>query len=122
MKKKILIIDDEKDFVKMVALRIQSSGYEVITAFEGLDGLEKARKEKPDLILLDFMLPKMEGGQICRMLKFDDAYKSIPIIILTARSQKQDEEFASEVGANAYLKKPFEPEILLGKIKELLGE
>jgi DNA-binding response OmpR family regulator len=122
MGKKILIIDDEQDFIKMVELRIKSAGYEVVTACDGMDGLEKARAEKPDLIILDVMLPKMNGDEVCRMLKFDTNYRKIPIIILTARAQKKDEVRAMEAGADAYLQKPFEPNILLDKIRDLLQQ
>jgi DNA-binding response OmpR family regulator len=122
MGKKILIIDDEQDFIKMLELRIKSAGYEVVTACDGMDGLEKARAEKPDLIILDVMLPKMNGDEVCRMLKFDTNYRKIPIIILTARAQKKDEVRAMEAGADAYLQKPFEPNILLDKIRDLLQQ
>ena len=121
-KKKILLVDDEKDMVYAVQLQLETGGYEVISAGDGQEGLEKARQEKPDLIILDLMLPKLDGYKVCRMLKFDEKYKSIPIIMFTARIQQADEKLGYEVGANAYLTKPFEPETLIKKIKELLKE
>lgn len=121
-KKKILIVDDEKDLVETVIFQLQEAGYEVMSAYDGQEGLSKAQKEKPDLIVLDLMLPKMDGYKVCGMLKNDGRYKKIPIIMFTARAQVSDMELAKEVGAEAYITKPFEQEVLLGKIKELLKE
>lgn len=122
MLKKILLVDDEPHIIIMLANRIKHAGYEIITAGDGQEGLEKARKEKPDLIILDVMLPKLDGYKVCRMLKFDEKYKQIPIIMFTARAQKIDKETAENVGADGYITKPFEPQILLDKIKELLAK
>lgn len=122
MQKKILIVDDEKDIVDAVSFRLEHAGYQVITAYEGLEGFEKARRDKPDLIILDLMLPKMDGYKICRMLKFDEKYKAIPIILFTARAEGSSSKTSEEVGADAYITKPFEPQALLAKIKELLKE
>ena len=121
-KKKILLVDDEKDLVETVSFRLDASGYEIIPAYDGKDGFDKARSERPDLIILDLMLPKMDGYKVCRMLKFDEKYKKIPIIMFTARAQDSDIKMGEEVGANAYITKPFDPKVLLDKIKELLGE
>jgi DNA-binding response OmpR family regulator len=119
-KKRILLVDDEVQLVEMVKLRLEANDYEVITAYDGQEALDKARKEKPDLMILDLMLPKVDGYKVCRMLKFDEKYKSIPIILFTARAQESDEKLGFEVGADAYIIKPFEPQILMGKIKELI--
>ena len=119
-KKRILIVDDEEDIVNVLRFRLEANNYAVLSASEGQEGLNKARAEKPDLIILDLMLPKLDGYKVCRMLKFDESYKSIPIIMFTARAQKKDEELGMEMGADAYIAKPFEPEVLLAKIKELL--
>lgn len=121
-KKKLLFIDDEADLVKVVTFRLENAGYEVISALDGQEGLDKARGEKPDLIILDLMLPKVDGYKVCRMLKSDERYKGIPIIMFTARAQEADKKMGKEVGADAYIVKPFEPEILLAKVKEFLGE
>ena len=121
-KKRILVVDDEKDLVEMLALRLEANEHEVLKAYDGKEGLDKARKEKPDLIILDLMLPKMDGYKICRMLKFDEKHKKIPIIMFTARAQDSDKKTAEEVGADAYITKPFDPKTLLDKIKELLAE
>jgi adenylate cyclase len=119
-KAKVLIVDDELDLVEMVSLRLEANNYQVISAFDGQAGLDKARSEKPDLIILDIMLPKIEGYKVCRMLKFDERYKQIPIILFTARAQASDIKLGEDVGADAYLTKPFEPDILLNKVIELL--
>ena len=120
-KPRILIVDDEPDLIMMLRLRLEAAGYEILEAADGQDALEKARREKPDLIILDLMLPKLDGYKVCRMLKFDEKYKHIPIIIFTARVQDSQKKLGEEVGADAYIAKPFEPPVLLGKIKELLG-
>jgi DNA-binding response OmpR family regulator len=120
-KKKILLVEDEKDMAYAVTLQLEAKGYEVITASDGREGLEKARMKKPDLIILDLMLPKIDGYKVCRMLKFDSKYKDIPIIIFTARAQDSDKNTGKEVGADAYITKPFEPSALLDKIRELLA-
>ena len=122
MPKKILLVDDEPHIVIMLSNRIKHAGYDVISASDGQEGLDKARKENPDLIILDVMLPKLDGYKVCRMLKFDEKYKHIPIIIFTARAQEIDKKTSGDVGANGYITKPFEPQILLDKIKELLPD
>jgi DNA-binding response OmpR family regulator len=119
-KKRILLVDDEAQLVEMVKLRLEANDYDVITAYDGQEGLDKARNERPDLIILDLMLPKVDGYKVCRMLKFDEKYKAIPIILFTARAQESDEKLGYEVGADAYIIKPFEPQVLMGKIKELI--
>ncbi|MCM8800538.1 MAG: response regulator [Candidatus Omnitrophica bacterium] len=118
IKKKILVVDDEPDILNMIRLRLEANGYEVITASDGNTAYQRARSDSPDLIILDLMLPGMDGYQVCRLLKFDERYRSIPVIILTALSQKEDKEWAEKVGADCYLTKPFESDELLNKIKE----
>ncbi len=119
-KKCILLVDDEKDLVETVSFRLQAAGYEVVPAYDGQEGLDKARSLKPNLIILDLMLPKMDGYKVCRLLKFDEKYKDIPILMFTARAQDSDREMGLQVGADAYITKPFEPQVLLDKIKELI--
>ena len=119
-KAKILIIDDEIELMEMVSLRLQASGYQVSLACDGQEGLDKARNDPPDLIILDLMLPKIDGYKLCRMLKLDAKCKKIPIILFTARTQACDIKLGEEAGADDYLGKPFEPDILLAKIKQLL--
>ncbi len=118
--KKILIVDDEKDLVEIIRLGLEPLGYQVFEAYDGQEGLEKARQIKPDIIILDLMLPKIDGYQVCRMLKFDINYKQIPVILLTARASKKDIAMGAEAGADAFITKPFKHEVLKEKIEELL--
>ena len=120
MSKKILLVDDETELVEMMKMRLEANNYQVITGYDGQEALEKARKEKPDLLILDLMLPKMDGYKVCGLLKKDTRYSKIPIIIFTARAQQEDKKAGEEAGADAYITKPFEPKALLEKIKELL--
>lgn len=119
---KLLIVDDEVQLVEMVKMRLEANGYEVVTACDGQEGLDKAKSENPDLIMLDVMMPKMGGYKVCGLLKNDARYSKIPIILFTARAQQDDREVGDEVGADAYVTKPFEPPVLLAKIEELLGK
>ncbi len=119
-KKKILVVDDEKDLVEMISLRLEASDFMVIKAYDGQAGLELARTKKPDLIILDLMLPKIDGYKVCRMLKFDVKHKDIPVILFTAKALDTDKELGKQVRADAYVTKPFEAEILLMKINQLL--
>ena len=120
MAKKILLVEDEPDLAATVQLRLETQGYQVSHAADGQEALNKARAEMPDLIILDIMLPKMDGYRVCRMLKFDEKYQRIPVMMFSARVQEKDREMAKECGADDYWVKPFEPEPFLAKIKELL--
>ena len=118
-KKKILIIDDEKEMVQLETMRLVAHGYDVIVAYEGETGLALARTEKPDLILVDIMLPKMDGYELCRRLKQDLKCRLIPIILVSAVDEKLDTHLGKKVGADDYFTKPFDPTLLLDKIREL---
>jgi CheY-like chemotaxis protein len=120
--KRILVVDDVKSIAMSVKMFLERHHYEVITANDGQEGFEKAKTEKPDLIILDLMLPRMHGYKVCGLLKRDTRYAKTPIILFTAKAQEEDVKLGQEVGADAYMIKPFEPEILLAKIKELLKE
>ena len=122
MKRRILFIEDEQDLITALVFRLESEGYEVIVAMDGEAGLDKAKKERPDIILLDLMLPKMHGYKVCSLLKKDKVFKNIPIIIFTARAEEADRKKSEEAGADAYITKPFEPSVLMAKIKELLRD
>jgi DNA-binding response OmpR family regulator len=102
-------------------MRLESSGYEVIVARDGKEALNTARSLRPDLIILDLMLPGMDGFHVARMLKYDTHYKDIPIIMLTAKAGDDARKTGEQVGADAYMNKPFEAEKLLAKIRELLS-
>ena len=121
-KKRILLVDDEVDFVEVLRVRLEDSNYEVIVAYNGEEGLERAEKEEPDLIILDIMLSKISGFDVCRKLKIDENFKKIPIIMLTAKFQANDIKFGMAMGADAYITKPFEPQVLIEKMRELLNK
>lgn len=118
--KKILVVDDEPDIVSSLSIRLRALGYEVITASDGKEALEKARAENPDLVLLDIMLPKLDGYKVCRMLKFDEKYKHIPIVLITAKVEDAHRKMGLEMGADAYINKPFVPEELMAVVQKLL--
>ncbi len=120
--KRILIVDDEEDLVVMVSKALKYKGYEVITAYDGQEGLEKAKTQKPDLIILDLMLPRMHGYKVCGLLKKDARYAKIPVILFTAKAKAEDIELGKKVGADAYITKPYERDALLSKIEELIKE
>jgi len=117
---KILIVDDEPDIVEAIKFRLEIENTNCIVAYDGEEALSKAKKEKPDLILLDIMLPKINGYKVARILKFDESYKNIPIIMLTARTQKTDIKLGEETGANEYVTKPFDMEALVVLVKKYL--
>jgi DNA-binding response OmpR family regulator len=116
----VLVVDDEADLVRILQFGLQAIGYHVDTASDGQEGLKKARELKPDIILLDLMLPKLDGYKVCRLLKFDERYKNIPIIILSARTQEGDQLLAMEMGANRFVTKPYDFAEVLSHIETLL--
>ena len=120
-KPRILLVDDEPSIVKMVGKRLEVEGFDVIVAMDGQDGLAKAQTEHPDLLILDLMLPKLNGYEICTMLKQDTRYQKIPIVLFTAKAQDKDEKLGMECGANAYVRKPFRAQELIEKMRTLLG-
>jgi DNA-binding response OmpR family regulator len=120
--KKILIVDDEVDLVETVRFPLEIEGFDTLVSYNGEDALNQARKEKPDLIILDLMLPKLDGYKVCRLLKFDERYKDIPILMLTAKTQDKDKILGKETGADEYITKPFEMDYLLEKVKSYLSK
>ena len=121
-KPRILVVDDEDDLRNLLTHLVGNAGYDVTSAADGAEALETARAEKPDLILLDVMLPKLDGYRVCRLLKFDQNYKNIPIIMLTAKTEEQAMATGIRTGANQYLTKPVEPERLLTAVAEELAK
>ena len=122
MSVRVLAVDDSPTILEMIQAILVAGGYEVITASDGQEALNAARSEAPDLILLDVMLPKLDGYRVCRLLKFDQKYKSIPIIMLTAKSEEQSVVAGIRTGADQYLTKPIEPERLLSAVAEELSK
>lgn len=120
--KRILVIEDNEAFLKVLKMRLEASGYETLTAQDGLEGLNAARKENPDLIISDLMLPAMDGHKICRFLKFDQKRHQIPFVMLTSRDLDEDEKLAQQCGADAFIVKTTRAEVILDVIKDLLNE
>jgi len=118
--RRLLLVEDDAEMQLALKLRFESAGFEVITANEGLEALRKGREEHPQVILLDLMLPKLNGYEVCRLLKFDQKFAHIPILVFTARSRREDRELGFAAGADAYVTKPFEGKALIAKIEELL--
>lgn len=120
-KKKVLIVDDEPDIVESLKFALELEGIECIVAHAGEEALVKAKHAMPDLILLDVMLPQISGYKVSRLLKFDQSYKQIPIIMLTARAQEKDREVGLETGADEYVTKPFAMGELVELVKRYIG-
>ena len=118
---RILVVDDDRAHVKLMESVLGSEGYSVILCDEAPCGLEIAMKKQPDLIVLDVMMPIINGFNICRLMKSEETCKHIPIILLTSRVTEEDRRIGQEVGADAYLLKPLNTEEFLYKVKELLG-
>lgn len=119
--KKILVVEDEDLIAKVLAIRLEGLGYKVVTAFDGVEGLDAVRKEKPDLVILDIGLPKLDGNTLCEMIKTDAATKHIRVIMLTGKRLVGDMESAFSAGADFYINKPYEWQRLQDKIKQLIG-
>ena len=121
-KGKILVVDDEIYIVHILDFSLGMEGYEVLTALDGEQAIEKARSEHPDLIVLDIMMPKLDGYETCKILKAGDDTKSIPVILLSAKGRNVDQKIGFEVGADDYITKPFSPRKLVERINALLGQ
>ncbi|GCE26109.1 DNA-binding response regulator [Dictyobacter alpinus] len=120
MVRKILVVDDEAVLIEAIAYNLEQSGYLVVTAMDGMSALDIARKESPDLIVLDIMLPGMDGLEVCRQLRRDDRTATVPIIMLTAKGEEIDKVVGLEVGADDYVTKPFGRRELLARVRALL--
>ncbi|MFC2048744.1 response regulator transcription factor [Elusimicrobiota bacterium] len=120
-KKKILIIEDEPNLAQSLSIRLEDAGYKTQIANNGVTGWEILQKMKPGLVLLDVMLPGMDGYAVCRLAKNNKKTKDIPIIMLTAKSLMKEVDQGFSSGADAYIMKPYDPKILYNKISELIG-
>jgi DNA-binding response OmpR family regulator len=122
MKKgKVLVVDDEVNITQILEFSIGAEGFEVITAQNGEEAVEKARREQPDLIILDVMMPKIDGYEACRILKANPLTRNIPVVLLTAKGRDIDKRLGMEVGATDYIVKPFSPNRLIERINQLLS-
>jgi two-component system alkaline phosphatase synthesis response regulator PhoP len=120
MQEKILIVDDEADIVKMLEYNLKKEGFRVISALDGHAGLKAVEKQRPDIIILDLMLPEIDGLEVCRSLRQNRDTMAIPVIMLTAKSQEADKIVGLELGADDYITKPFSPRELIARIKAVL--
>lgn len=118
--KKILVVDDEADIVELCSYNLKKEGYDVASSPDGEEALRKIREEKFDLILLDLMLPGLQGVELCRIIRNDQATASLPIIMLTAKTEELDKILGLEMGADDYVTKPFSPRELLARVKAVL--
>lgn len=117
---KILIVDDEEHIVELLKFNLEVKGYKVLCAYDGVDGFNLAKEEKPDLVLLDLMLPGIDGIEVCRRMKSDSELKKTPVIMLTAKNLEQDKIKGLEIGADDYITKPFSVKELMARIKAVL--
>jgi two-component system phosphate regulon response regulator PhoB len=117
---RILIVDDEPDLLELVRFNLAQAGFEVQTAQGGLEGLEKAQRWRPDLVVLDLMLPDLPGTEVCRKLRADPELTGLPILMLTARSEEIDRVVGLELGADDYVTKPFSPRELTLRVRAIL--
>lgn len=120
MRGQILVIDDEADLAELVAFNLRQAGYETRTAGSGQDGLDEVRRNPPDLVVLDLMLPDIAGTEVCRRLRADEASRHLPVIMLTARGEEVDRVIGFEVGADDYMVKPFSPRELVLRVSAIM--
>ncbi len=121
MKKKILIADDNPDNVELLRKRLSAQGYQIAAAFDGEEALQAVLKENPDLLILDIMMPKMDGYEVLRRLKKQDEYRNLPVILLTAKKEIPDKLKGLDIGADDYITKPFNPQELLARVRSLMA-
>ncbi|MEO7836162.1 MAG: response regulator, partial [Acidimicrobiales bacterium] len=121
MASRVLVVDDDPVIQNLLRVNFEMEGYEVIVASDGVEGLERARTENPDIVVCDIMMPRMDGLAVVRHLKADPATRSIPILLLSAKAQAPDVQAGEESGADAYVTKPFDPLSLLDSVAALLA-
>jgi two-component system alkaline phosphatase synthesis response regulator PhoP len=119
--RKILVVDDEPFILKSLTFVLKKEGFHVDSATNGLEALEVIRKEKPDLVFLDIMMPKMNGLEVCQWIRQDPQLQDIHVIILTAKGQEADREKGLQIGADEYMTKPFSPSMVVKRIREIFG-
>lgn len=117
----IVVADDQPDLLAILSARLRAAGFEVHEAQDGQQALQAVREKKPDIVLLDVMMPELNGYQVCRTIKTEDNLKGIPVVLLTAKDGEADKFWGTEVGADLYLTKPANPAAVVLKISEMLG-
>ncbi|HEU5311274.1 MAG TPA: response regulator, partial [Candidatus Eisenbacteria bacterium] len=121
-KGKVLVVDDEIYIVHILDFSLGMEGYEVITALDGEQALERMKSERPDLVVLDIMMPKLDGYEVCKAIKSNPSTKQTPVILLSAKGRNVDQKLGFDVGADDYITKPFSPRKLVERINQLLGQ
>ena len=121
MSKKILIIEDDPGTTRFLVYTLEQEGYKVLSAEDGLEGLKKARDEHPDLIILDIMLPGMDGYEICHRLRQKPETRTVPVLIVSGRARQDDKNIGLKMGADDYLSKPVDPQTILAKVETMLA-
>ena len=122
MAKKILVVEDDPASSRLISYTLERAGYQVLTAPNGLEGLGKAQEEEPDLVILDVMLPGLDGFQVCRRLRAESRTRHLPILMLSAKAQEIDKATGLKVGADDYLTKPADPSELVARVQNLLAQ
>lgn len=117
---KVLLVDDEADLIETLRYRLETAGYDLISGSDGLAGVAKAELEKPDIVLLDIMMPRMDGYQACRAIKHNKATRHIPVVLISAKAGDVDEKKWKEAGADGYISKPFDGKDLLAVLERYL--
>ena len=120
MKPKILVVDDEPDAVELIEFNLKQAGYDVVSAADGAEALKKARSAQPSLVILDIMLPEIDGFEVCKLLRRDPVTVNIPILMLTAKAAEIDRVLGLELGGDDYVTKPFSPRELILRVKKIL--
>lgn len=122
MSKKILIIEDDRSAARLAQYTLMQAGYDVLLAYDGFEGLSKAINQVPDLIILDIMLPGIDGYEVCVRLRERSETSSLPVLMMSAKAREEDKETGFRVGANDYLPKPVEPSVMLERVKSLISD
>lgn len=122
IKQKVLVVDDEPDTVELIAFNLRNAGYAVLTAENGAEALRKARVAQPDLVILDLMLPEVDGFEVCKILRADALTAKVPVLMLTAKAAEVDRVLGLELGAKDYMTKPFSPRELVLRVRNLISE
>lgn len=120
MNKRILVIEDDVNALRLLEYTLEQGGYQVLTATNGLEGLKKAQDEHPDLIILDIMLPGLDGYEVCQQLRRQSETAIAPILMISAKARQEDKEIGVRIGADDYLAKPTDPSMIVAKVKTLL--
>lgn len=121
MAKKILVVEDDDDLLSVISMRLGCNEFDVITASDGDEALKKAKAERPDLIIMDLIMPKMDGRAVIMELKLDEKTRNIPVIVMSGVKEDFNKAFTMELGACYYMQKPFDPQQLLNRIRALIA-